>query len=270
MIAKTSGRTPLIGALLILGLVGATSLVQAEDAKPAAPAPAAPAAPAPAAAPPAAQPAAKPAEPVPGAQTGGAGWSAEVAPNGTQGITLDPKQTEVVKKVGGYFNTLATLKGAFVQTTSDNKKMKGKFLLKRPGMFRFDYSLPSKQVIISDGEYLAIQDHDLNNEDRVELDQTPFRLLLRQDVDLVRDAKIMEVQEAEDLIVHSLQDKSPDTPGRIKLFIATKPDLQLKEWVTSDAQGVDTRVEISDAVKGEEIDTAQFKIQSLVKKTLSP
>ncbi len=58
--------------------------------------------------------------------------------------------------------------------------MKGKFLLKRPGRFRFDYSLPSKQIIISDGEYLAIQDLDLNNEDRVALDQTPFRLLLRQ------------------------------------------------------------------------------------------
>ena len=68
--------------------------------------------------------------------------------------------------------------------------MKGKFSLKRPGRFRFDYSLPSKQVIISDGEYLAIQDLDLNNEDRVALDQTPFRLLLRKDVDIARDGCI--------------------------------------------------------------------------------
>ena len=114
-------------------------------------------------------------------------WSAEVAPNAASGIQLDDKQVALTKKVSEYFNTLADMKGAFVQTTSDNKRMKGKFMIKRPGRFRFDYSLPSKQLIISDGEYLAIQDLDLNNEDRVALDQTPFRLLLRKDVDLIRE-----------------------------------------------------------------------------------
>ncbi len=91
-----------------------------------------------------------------GAEAVGSGWSAEVAPNSTSGLTLDEKQTEVVKKVNEYFNALTTLKGAFVQTTADKKRMKGKFFVKKPGKFRFDYSLPSKQIIISDGEYLAI------------------------------------------------------------------------------------------------------------------
>ena len=117
------------------------------------------------------------------------------------GITLDAHQTKLVQQVSDYFESLQSLKGAFVQTGADNKRMKGKFFVKRPGRFRFDYSLPSKQIIVSDGEYLAIQDLDLNNEDRVALDQTPFRLLLRKDVDLLRDAKIMEVQQADDLIV---------------------------------------------------------------------
>ena len=96
----------------------------------------------------------------------------------------------------------------------------------------------SRQVIISDGNYLAIQDLDLNNEDRVALDQTPFRLLLRKDVDLLRDGRILEVHEADELIVLSLQDKDPDAPGRIKLFLVSKPTLELKEWVTTDAQGL--------------------------------
>jgi outer membrane lipoprotein-sorting protein len=139
--------------------------------------------------------------------------------------------------------------------------MKGKFYLKRPGRFRFDYALPSKQIVISDGEYLAIQDLDLNNEDRVALDQTPFRLLLRKDVDIARDARITELQEASDLIVLALQDKSPDAPGKIKLFISTQPELELKEWVTTDAQGVDTRVEVSQLVKGQDIDGGLFKIE---------
>lgn len=238
------------GALMALALVGS---VQAQDAKPAPGAPAA----------------TTPAPAKPGAGEGG--WVQEVAPAGsTSGIALDEKQTELVKQVSSYFADLKGLKGAFVQTGADKKKLKGKFYVKRPGKFRFDYALPSKQIIISDGEYLAIQDLDLNNEDRVALDQTPFRLLLRKDVDLLRDARILEVQQADDLIVLALQDKSPDTPGKIKIFLATKPALELKEWVTSDAQGLDTRVEVSELVKADDLDVNLFKIQQLGARTGVP
>jgi outer membrane lipoprotein-sorting protein len=191
-------------------------------------------------------------------------WNAEVAPaNPGEGMTLNPHQTELVHKVSGYFSEINTLQGNFVQTGADNKRMKGKFYVKRPGRFRFDYARPSRQIVVSDGQYLSIQDLDLNNEDRVALDDTPFRLLLRSDVDLVRDARIMEVQESEDLLVVGLVDKNPNTPGQIKLFLSTKPNLELKEWVTKDAQGLDTRVQVSDLTKSGEIDAALFKIQAV-------
>ena len=252
--------TALGRGLISLALLGFSTAVLAQDAKPGATPPAKPpvAAPAPAGA----------AQPPAGKADGG--WSQEVAPAGTNGIALDDKQTELVKTVSGYFAKLEGLQGAFVQTGADNKKLKGKFFVKRPGKFRFDYALPSRQIIISDGENLAIQDLDLNNEDRVALDQTPFRLLLRKDVDLLRDARIMEVQQAEDLIVLAIQDKSPDTPGRIKIFLATKPTLELKEWVTSDAQGLDTRVQVSNVELTNKIDEKMFKIQHLGNKLSTP
>ncbi len=175
------------------------------------------------------------------------------------GITLDAKQVEAVKLVTGYFNDLKNLKGNFVQTSPD-KKERGKFFVKRPGRLRFEYNLPSKQLIVSDGEYVAIQDLELGTDDRILLEQTPFRLLLRKDVDLIRDARISDVQEADDLIIVTMQDKSPDAPGRIKLFMSRAPQLELKEWVTSDSQGKDTRVEVSNLVKSEEIDPGLFKV----------
>lgn len=193
----------------------------------------------------------------------GSGWSAEVAPPGSKCLTLDDAQIATLKTVSDYFNGLASIKGTFVQTGADAKRMKGKFYMKRPGRFRFDYSLPSRQLIVSDGEYLAIQDLDLNNEDRVEINQTPFRLLLKKDVDLVRDACINEVQSAEDLIVVALQDKSPDTPGVIRLFLAAKPAVELKEWVTTDAQGQLTKVEVSELDRSEDLKAELFQIQAV-------
>ena len=199
----------------------------------------------------------------------GSNWSNSVTKEGPAGgIELDKKQMELVQKVNAYFRDLPDLKGNFIQTNADGKTQKGKLFFKRPGRFRFDYARPSRMIIVSDGTQMAIQDADLNNDERIELDQTPFRVLLRQDVDLVRDARILEVQDVDGVIVIALQDKSPDTVGRIKLHIAQKPAMELKQWITTDAQGLDTRLDISDLTKGEELDAALFKPQALGLKRL--
>ena len=179
---------------------------------------------------------------------------------GVTSITLDPKQIEVVKAISGYFNEWQNLKGSFLQTDADKQRLRGRFFVKRPGRLRFEYSLPSRQLIIADGQNLAVQDLDIKTDDRIALDQTTFRLLLKNDVDLIRDARILEVQDSPDLVIVSLQDKSSEAPGKIRLFLTRSPALELKEWVMTDAQGRDTRVEIANLVKTEEIDPALFKI----------
>lgn len=193
----------------------------------------------------------------------GSGWSAEVSPDGTTAITLDQDQQKAVQKVSDYFNYLKSLQGDFIQTGADEKVMRGRFKMMQPGRFRFDYNRPSRQIIISDGTYLAIQDLDLRNEDRVSLDQTPFRVLLRKDVDLIRDARIIAVQETDGKIQIALRDKSPDSPGLIKLVLVTQPETQLEEWVTTDAQGLDTRVQVGNLKRDEEISADQFVIKSV-------
>jgi outer membrane lipoprotein-sorting protein len=179
------------------------------------------------------------------------------------GITLDAHQKDLVDKVSRYFTAIHTMQGSFLQTDSADRRMKGRFYLSRPGRFRFDYARPSRQIVVSDGQTLAVQDLDLNNEDRVALDQTVFRLLLSSDVDIVRDAKVMEVEESADLIAVTLQDNDPNVPGQLKLILAVGPDLELKAWSTKDAQGVETRVEVSDLAKGVQLDADLFKIAPL-------
>ncbi len=191
----------------------------------------------------------------------GGGWSAEVSPDGTTSLSLDANQTKLVGAVNDFFNGLKSLKGRFKQTGADNKVMKGKFMMMRPGKFRFDYARPSLQVIVSDGEYLAIQDYDLQNEDRVALDQTPFRILLRKDVNLMRDAVISEVQQDGDLVLIALRDKSPDAPGKIKLFLNSSPQMALTKWITTDAQGLDTTVELSSVERDKDLPPEKFVIK---------
>ncbi len=190
-------------------------------------------------------------------QTAG-GWAASATPQGNAEIKLDAKQTEAVKQVSGYFNTLKQMKGTFVQTDPDKKRSRGRFFVQKPGKFRFDYAAPSRKIMASDGRLLRIKEPDQSNEDAVELDNTPFRLLLKVNVDLIRDARILDVQESDDLVIVALQDKSPDAPGRVQLIFTKKPGFDLKEWVVRDPQGLETKVEVADLNKTDAIDSQMF------------
>lgn len=187
------------------------------------------------------------------------GWAPQTksAP-GITAQTFDAKQIETIKKVNAYFNALDKLEGQFLQTAADAKRQRGKFYVKRPGRFRFDYSAPSRLLIVSDGRELTIFDPDSSDPQRIALDDTVFRILLRDNVDVMRDAHVLKVEEAADRIEIALQDKSSEGTGRIRLFLATTPAIELAGWVTTDAQGLDTEVQLQAVTRGKDVDENLF------------
>lgn len=215
---------------------------------------AAPAAPAAAPAAPATAPAAPAAAP-------GAGWTTESAPgtatetqqplDAQPPIVLTPDQIRLLGKINTYLNSLIHLQGRFVQTDHRNEEKRGRFYVRRPGRLRFDYSAPSKLRIVSDGQYLSIEDHDLMTVDKFPLDATPIQLLLGEDVDLTRDAVILDMRQDDTAAVIVLKDKSGNSPGQLQLYFK-RPELELYEWIITDAQGLDTRIQLADLVAGNE------------------
>jgi outer membrane lipoprotein-sorting protein len=228
---------------------------------PAASAPA-PVPPAPVAPPPVT--AAKPANPV-GGSGAGAGWKAKTAQPPRQQapapapapLPVQLSDQEIVGKVNDYFNKLTNLEGTFVQTDPDNTQKQGKFYFARPGRLRFDYSPPSRLKIISNGYYLAIEDYALNTSDKYPLEMTPFRLLLSETVDLSRDANILGIEQGADTAVVTVEDKKGDAAGRISLFF-NKTDMSLKEWIITDAQGLNTRIEVSNLEQNKRVSAELF------------
>ncbi len=228
---------------------------------PAAPPPPAPApAPASEAQPPLPEPSGQRQAAAPQHNAVGAGWSTKFGTSSPESsaFTGTPEQVAVVEKINAYFNNLTNLQGNFLQTDADEKRKKGKFFIERPGKLRFDYALPSKQKIISNGEYLAIEDHDLNTTDRYPLDSTPFRLLLTKNVDLVRDARIVALDIGKDAVVITVEDKAQDSGGQIRLFFDW-PELQLKEWIITDPQGLNTRIQVADVELNKAVKPEVFK-----------
>lgn len=174
-------------------------------------------------------------------------------------VSAEADKLASIQKINDFFNTLTYMEGVFTQTDASNNQTKGKFYIKRPGRIRFDYDSPSSLRIVSDGKWLSIEDSDLSTYDRYPLENTPFRMLLKRKVNLAEDATIVDFVKNEDLIAVSLLDKTQEDAGTIKLFFSTA-DTKLKEWIITDQQGLDTRVQVSDVVFGKKIGTGFFVV----------
>jgi outer membrane lipoprotein-sorting protein len=175
----------------------------------------------------------------------GSAWQAEVTPaETTENGTLPEDQQTLINKINAYMQKFNDLEGQFIQTNPDNVVQKGKFYVLRPGRMRFDYNRPSRMRIVSDGQYLSIEDHDLKTVNRYPIESTPFRMLLTKNVDLQRDARVLSLSSSDTSASIKLSDKTGQSAGEIQLFF-TMPEMELKEWVITDAQGLHTRIEIS-------------------------
>ena len=77
-------------------------------------------------------------------------------------------------------------------------------------------------------------------------------------VDLARDARIVGVESQEGTLAISLEDKSGDAAGTIRLVFDSGAELQLKQWLITDAQGLTTQVDVTDIVSGRKVATDFF------------
>ncbi len=188
----------------------------------------------------------------------GAPWNAHIDEATVTGRTFDASEMGLIEQINNYFNDLQHLQGRFVQTDWQNQRVKGKFYVRRPGRFRFIYSPPSKLVILSDGRYLSIEDYAEENVERYPLDATPFRLLLGESVDILRDARVLNIYNSKEVASVTLEDKSGDGSGRIKLYFSKDDRFELKEWIITDAQGLDTRIEVAKLEFGKQADPRLF------------
>ena len=188
---------------------------------------------------------------------------AEPAVQGAQPpVTLSSEQISLIGNINGYLNALKSLEGRFVQTDHRNERLRGRFYVQRPGRLRFDYASPSKLRIVSDGEYLAVEDHDLKTVDKFPLDATPILLFLGEDVNLMRDAVILEMRQDDSGVAVTLVDKSGNSGGQVQLFFK-RPTLELYEWVITDAQGLDTRIQLADLARGDKKSDDFFQSSSI-------
>ena len=168
-------------------------------------------------------------------------------------------QAQTLKKINDYFNSVRTMQGRFVQFGPNGEQCEGVFFIARPGKLRFHYSPPVKMDVICDGNQVAIRDSKMMTQDLYPLKKTPLRYLLADRIDLTSTDIVQRLVEEPDLVSLILAEDPASGDGALKL-IFDRQDLGLRQWVITDAQGLDTSVAIYDVEVGRPADPKNFKI----------
>ncbi len=185
----------------------------------------------------------------------------------TKASFLDPIQLEAINAVNQYLNNIEHFEGDFIQINPDSSISEGRFYIRRPGRFRFDYNNPDSLVVISDGVWLGIIDSELETLDRYPIRSTPYYTIFKKNVNLIEDARILGIEFYDKFLILSIEGLSDEEIGEITLHFHVRENmnesytnLDLYEWYIIDAQGLETNVKLSDVIYGKVANNSDFVI----------
>jgi outer membrane lipoprotein-sorting protein len=111
---------------------------------------------------------------------------------------------------------------------------------------------------------MAIQDYNLNTDDRKELRHTPFHALLSVNVDLIRDTHLLNIRESADMLTIEFRDDGAEA-GSVTLLLATRP-MQLKGWSVCDNQNLVTKIDVMEITTIDRIDERLFDLAARIER----
>ena len=173
---------------------------------------------------------------------------------------LSEKQRGAVEAIAGYFNAMRTLQGEFMQVGPKGHISTGIFHIAKPGRMRFEYAPPNPFVVVADGTWVTIRNNAKDTADQFPLSATPLRLVLAEKVDLLNEAKILEVEQADGMTTLTLEDKDKLVPGHLVLIFDEQRE-ELQQWIIVDGQGRRTTISLTEMVAGIDPDPALFKVE---------
>ena len=163
--------------------------------------------------------------------------------------------------INSYLDGLDVLTGSFLQIEPTGAVSTGEFWLDRPGRVRFEYADPHPFTIVADGATYTVWDRELEDVNtRVPLRETPLNMFLRRDVNLGRDAIVVDVRESPEELAVTLKDPDERVEGLLTLVFA-RPAIELRRMITTDATGAETEIAFTSTTRGGRVDPAMFVIR---------
>ncbi len=168
----------------------------------------------------------------------------------------------LLAEISASFGQISTAKGRFFQRGADFSESEGDFYLRRPGRVRFDYDDPNPLLIIADGATVAIEDADLETQDRVPLATTPLAILLDDELDFETEANVLDVRQANGVIGLTLEDRSGENEG-VLTVVLDESNYSIVGWEAQDPAGGVTSVQLAAVETDVRLSPRLFRIEDI-------
>jgi outer membrane lipoprotein-sorting protein len=169
-----------------------------------------------------------------------------------------------LKRVSDYLNSISSMQAGFVQVGPNGELDQGVVYARKPGRMRFEYAPPSPYLIVSDGQTIAVANSQLRTVDRYPLLENPLSVILKEGIDLAKDANVVAIDhQSGTLRVTARQDSGP-LKGQVTLIFAD-PAIELRQWIITDAQGLQTMIALKDMKTQIQLDPSKFLLQDVDK-----
>ena len=109
------------------------------------------------------------------------------------------------------------------------------------------------------GGLLAIRDNKARTQDLYPLSKTPLKYLLADSIDLTSSDIVKQVRLEPDIISVLIVQKSAFVEGKLTMIFDRKT-FELKQWIVTDAQGLNTSVAVFNLATGKPQDPGLFRI----------
>jgi outer membrane lipoprotein-sorting protein len=174
--------------------------------------------------------------------------------------SLSPEEMSAVEEISSYFNSFRTLQGEFTQVSPQGRVSAGVFFLSKPGRLRFEYAPPNPFLVVSDGSWVVIENRKQKTTDQYPLAATPLKLLLAEEINLLKQAEIKSVETSEGVSTIAVEDRNKLIPGRLVLVFDNNRK-ELAQWIVEDARGKRTTISLANLETGVDPDPKLFVVK---------
>ena len=183
---------------------------------------------------------------------------------GSADAALSSRDLADLARVSAYMNSISSLQAGFVQVGPNGELDQGVLYAKKPGRLRFEYAPPSPYLIVSDGQTIAVANSQLRTVDRYPLLENPLSVILKEGIDLAKDANVVAVDHASGTLRITARQDSGPLKGQVTL-IFSDPAIELRQWIITDAQGLQTMIALKDMKTQVQLDPSKFLLQDVDK-----
>jgi outer membrane lipoprotein-sorting protein len=177
---------------------------------------------------------------------------------------LNGQDVADLNKISAYLNSIASLQASFVQVGPNGELDQGMIYARKPGRLRFEYAPPSPYLIVSDGVTIAVANSKLRTVDRYPLVDNPLNIILREGIDLAKDTRISGIDRQAGTLRITATEKSGPLKGQVTL-IFSYPATELRQWIITDAQGLQTMIALKNMKAGVQLPPELFVLRDVDK-----